>query len=248
MIRKLTQYYREAGILSTDFHCQYYEQCVAGSTNLIKGKAAYIGSEYEKRTLPRILFVSLDAGSDQDFETPEKRTPQGVKSIEANQNWQSFHPLRHWYATHKLAVLIAQVFNPSLTYDDANQIFAHTNSAKCCIEKKGRDMSPAVLYRNCRNYLPQELSILNPDILIGQGGYAHKAVEFSCTDLSNQAEYRQIVALHERIRVVSINDHPVLYIKMIFPTWRNDRTRKQEKELYPYYLEAVKAFAKYIKI
>ena len=248
MIDKLTQYYRQAGILSTDFHCPYYEQCAAGTPGLITGKAAYIGSAYEKRTLPRILFLSLDAGSDQEFETPEKRTPQGVRAVEARQTWQRFNPLWHWPATHRLAVWVAQIFNPALTFDDANPLFAHTNSAKCCVIKKDRGQSPEVLFRNCKNYLPQELSILDPDILIAQGGHAHKAVEFSCPDVSNQAEYLSVVAIQERIRVISINDHPVLYIKMIYPTWRNDRTRKQEKELYPYYLEAVKAFAKHINI
>jgi hypothetical protein len=245
MIDLLTAYYDEAGILSTNFHCPYYEQCVIGSVNLIKGKAAFIGTDYESHSLPRILFVSLDPGSDSSFELPENRTPEGVRAVESKQNWQSFNPLLHWHATHKFAVLIAQIFQPSITYRDANRIFAHTNSAKCCAVKKGNDMSPAVLYKNCRSFLPQELKLLDPDIIIGQGGNAQKAIEFSCADISYQDIYRAITAIHERVRVVMFNDHPVLYIKMIYPSWRNDRTRKQEKELYPYYLNAVKDFTKY---
>lgn len=242
MIEQLEQYYSDSGILSTNFHCKYYDHCRVGSTDLVKAKAAYIGSAYERHSLPRILFVSLDPGSDQDFETPEKRTPLGVRAIEENRDWQRFNPLLHWYTTHKLAVLIAQVTHPAITYRDANHIFAHTNSAKCCAVKKNNDMSGDVLYRNCKNYLLQELSILDPDILIGQGGKAQEAIAFACQDISHLAQYRPIVEVHERIHMVSINGHPVLYIEMIYPSWRNDRTRKQEKELYPYYLEAVKMF------
>jgi hypothetical protein len=248
MITESTAYYDRIGILSTNFHCPYYEKCLVGSKELIKGKAAYIGSEYEKHTLPRILFVSLDPGSDQDFETAQKRTPLGVRDVEENRYWQQFNPLLHWYTTHKLAVLIAQVFNPALTYQDANHIFAHTNSTKCCADKKNNDMSPAVLYKNCKTFLSQEINLLDPDIIIGQGGDAQKAIEFSCTIITSMQAYRHIAGVHERIQVVSINVHPVLYIKMIYPSWRNDRTRKQEKELYPYYLRAVKAFAEQVKL
>jgi hypothetical protein len=247
MIKELTGYYSEVRILSTNFDCKYYDQCVSGSKGLIKGKAAYIGSEYENHTLPRILFVSLDPGSDIDYETLEKRTPEGVRAIEENRNWQIFNPLLHWYATHILALRIAQVINPTLTEKDANQIFSHTNCAKCCYDKVNNDMSGSVLYRNCRNYLSRELSILDPEILIGQGLKAQEAIAFSCKDISNMDEFLSIVNLYWRIHVATINNHPVLYIQAIYPSWRNDRTRKQEKELYPIYLTAVKAFAKQMK-
>jgi hypothetical protein len=246
MIKALNEYYSEVGILSTNFHCKYYDQCVIGSKGLIKGKSAYIGPEYEKHSLPRILFVSLDPGSDQSYETPQKRTPEGVRQIEEHRDWQQFNPLLHWHATHKLAYLIAQVLKPSITIKDANLIFAHTNSAKCCYDQDKNDMSGAILYRNCKNHLRRELSILDPDIVISQGQKAQEAVAFSCNELSSLREYQSIVGLHERIRVVSINDHPVLFIQSVYPSWRNDRTRKQEKELYPVYLNTVNLYAKLV--
>lgn len=246
MINTLKKYYSEIGILSTDFHCKYYDECIMGSKGLITGKSAFIGSEYEKHSVPRVLFVSLDPGSDQSFETPQKRTPEGVRQVEEHQNWQQFNPLLHWYATHKLAFLIAQVFVPSFTLNDASLLFAHTNSAKCCYKKENHDMSGAILYRNCRNFLVRELSVLDPDIVISQGQKAQDAVAFSCADLSGQREYQAIISLHERIHVISINNKPVLFIQSVYPSWRNDRTRKQEKELYPIYLTAVKSFVKMV--
>ena len=244
MIKELTEYYSNNGILSTNFHCKFQDQCASGSQGLIKAKAAYIGAEYEKHSLPRILFVSLDPGSDQSFELPEQRTPQGVRDIEGNRYWQAFSPLLHWHATHRLALLAAQVKNPSLTEQDANLIFAHTNSAKCCYIKEHHDMSGPVLYRNCRNYLGGELSILDPDILLTQGIKAQEAIAFACREISGLGKYRAITGLDPRIHLLSINDHPVLHIQTVYPSWRNDRTRKQERELYPIYLKAITAYAK----
>ncbi|PKO12065.1 MAG: hypothetical protein CVU39_25950 [Chloroflexi bacterium HGW-Chloroflexi-10] len=248
MLTQLKRYYDEVGILSTNFHCQYFDQCVSEFKDLVKGKSAYVGSRYEEHSLPRILFVSLDMGSDDSFETPQQRTPQGVRAVEENRYWQQFNPLNHWYATHKLAVLIAQVFEPQLTYQDANSIFAHTNSAKCCPVKSGKEMAPAVLYRNCRHYMHDELEILNPDIIVSQGTRAMDAVHFSTENISHISEYQIISKIHERIEIVKINQHPVLLINSIFPSWRNDRTRKQEKELYPFYLQAAKVFTSFVHL
>jgi len=57
MITELTAYYGQVGILSTNFHCPYYEKCLVGSKELIKGKTAYIGSEYEKHTIIKMSLV-----------------------------------------------------------------------------------------------------------------------------------------------------------------------------------------------
>jgi len=247
MLSQLEKYYDEVGILSTNFSCQYFDNCVEGFTDLIKGKSAYVGEDYENRKLPRILFVSLDMGSDTDYELASKRTPKGVKQIEANRYWQEYNPLWHWHATHDLAVQIAQVFDPKLNYKDANRIFAHTNSAKCCGVKSGREMAPARLFRNCKKYLAEELEILDPNILVGQGVKAREAVFFATVNISNHYDYEKLISIHERIYVIRIIDHPVLFIDSVFPSWRNDRTRKQKKELYPYYLKAVTEFKQFIK-
>jgi hypothetical protein len=244
MLSELKAYYSEIGILSTNFHCPYSDQCGSGSNGLIKGKSAFVGTEYERHSIPRTLFVSLDPGSDDSFETPQKRTPEGVREVEEHQNWQSFNPLLHWYATHKLAYLIARESDASIVLQDSTLFFAHTNSAKCCYVKKDHDMSGDVLYRNCRNFLRKEIDILDPDIIISQGQKALDAVASSSSEISKQVKYQPVVSIHDRIHVIIVNNHPVLWIQSIYPSWRNDRTRKQEKDLYPFYLDAVKEFLK----
>ncbi len=242
MINQLTSYYEINGILATNFHCPYYEFCVKGNSELITGKSAYIGQWYEENRLPRILFVSLDPGSDQSFADPVSRTPAGVRAIESISPWQTYNRLWHWHATHRLALIIAQQFKPELTEKDANLIFTHTNSAKCCVKKKGKDMSPGILYKNCRNFIAGELEILSPDVIVGQGSKAQEAVEYSSDDVSDKSDFETITQIHERIKMIMIKNHTALYIKMIYPTWRNARTIKQEKELYPYYLRAVNVY------
>ena len=57
-----------------------------------------------------------------------------------------------------------------------HRYFAHTNSAKCCLNRPGRGQASQRLFDNCRAYIPGELEILAPAILVTQGRWAHVAV------------------------------------------------------------------------
>jgi hypothetical protein len=247
MIKELTEYYNRERILSTNFDCPFKSQCSGQNPNgLVEGKAAYIGKAYEDHTVPRVLFISLDMGSDQDFETRQKRTPEGVRQIEGHRNWQTLNPLWHWYETHYFAWRLIEKLGYPCSKADANQIFAHTNSAKCCEKKKGRDMSHDVLYNNCRAYIKEEVEILDPDIIVGQGDKAYKAVLSNFPEISQEGEFASVTQIHERIHVFLVNEHPVLFLQTIYPSWRNNRTNIQRHELYPFYLEAVEKYSKIV--
>lgn len=244
MIRELAKYYEEKGILSTKFNCPLLSECSCGNPrNLIKSKSAYIGKYYEDHKLPRILFLSLDMGSDKDFETEEKRTPEGVRKIEENRHWTSLPPLLHWFETHYFAQKIAQTLGFNFQVNEINHIFAHTNSAKCCENKESNDMSSKTLYKNCKQFIKGELEILDPEILVAQGGEAEKALDYVLLDESRNPDFSKISQIHERIGVCQINGHPVLVLRTIYPSWRNKRTILQREELYPYYLKAVAEFS-----
>jgi len=86
--------------------------------------------------------------------------------------------------------------------------------------------------------------VLHSYILIAQGNKAHEAIFFSVADISTQSVYLQIERIHGRIHAVQVNSHPLVYIQSVYPSWRNDRTRKQENKLFPYYQKAVIEFAK----
>jgi uracil-DNA glycosylase len=84
---------------------------------------------------------------------------------------------RHWYQTHCLAFVLLRVFDPKMRLDTVSRFFAHMNSAKCCVNNPHRQKGDPVLFRNCSGYIPDEIRILRPDILITQGGEAREAVE-----------------------------------------------------------------------
>jgi uracil-DNA glycosylase len=83
----------------------------------------------------------------------------------------------HWYQTHELAWALLDQFNHELSIEDACMYFAHTNSAKCCMNKGHRRMADQRMFRNCRAYIPGEIEALKPDILVTQGNNAKRTVE-----------------------------------------------------------------------
>lgn len=101
---------------------------------------------------------------------------------------------RHWYRTHELAWYILSCFDPSMTIKETKKYFAHVNSAKCCMNKTGNKKADRVLFKNCRIYLKEELSILDPKIIVTQGNEAKTAVQEICEETINKFdEYASII-------------------------------------------------------
>lgn len=178
MIKELTSYYKQQGISPLNFRCPHLQVCSRGNEKFVKAKEAFVGSEYEKGTLPRLLFVSLDPGSSDN--NPKRRTVQSVRYWEEHKcDVEELPKYRHWYRTHELAWILLKRLKPDLEIQDSHLYFAHVNSVKCCVSNDDHKSAPAVLFRNCREYLDQEIVILKPDILITQGNWAKIAIEKS---------------------------------------------------------------------
>ena len=173
MLDALERYYREQGILSTSFTCPHMDDCSSGAGKFTGPKSAGVGTRYGRRDLPRLLFLSLDSGWGDD--DPKKRLPEAVRPD--NTDVGTLKRGRHWYRTIELAWYILRRFDAELCLDDAKQYFAHANSAKCCQHKSGGRQADGRLFDNCRKYLPGELRVLRPDILVTQGVWARKAIE-----------------------------------------------------------------------
>lgn len=84
---------------------------------------------------------------------------------------------KHWYETHDLAFVPLRQSKPDLTIGGTSPFFAHVNSAKCCMNNQGRRQAADALFNNCRGYLPGELRILQPDVVVSQGSPAKRAME-----------------------------------------------------------------------
>ena len=78
MLDSLGKYYAENGISAEAFDCPHgrvgHGLCRVNSRDFVSAREAFVGSEYEKGTLPRVLFVSIDAASDHPGREPSKRT------------------------------------------------------------------------------------------------------------------------------------------------------------------------------
>ena len=239
MLAELQTYYRQYGILAEGFHCPHFPDCSRSSlSSFTTAKETFVSSGYEAHTLPRILFLSLDSGSASHI--PAEKTLASVrKQEEIECNVLALPRNKHWFRTHELAYTLLRNFSPSLALEDAKQYFAHANSAKCCQNNPQRAQANAVLFDNCRAFIPGEIAILAPDVLITQGAYARQAVEDAFPLINLSQTFPGWSALPEEIMALSIGGRPVIWIHTYHP--RNPNS-KQNRDNYPIYEKIVCEF------
>ena len=104
MMDALDRYYKEKGITAMKFECCHLGKCHSGNGQFVGAKEAFVGSEYVKGTLPRVLFISLDAAS--VSETRERRTWPYIREQEENNFDHNYHRNKHWRETHAFAFKI----------------------------------------------------------------------------------------------------------------------------------------------
>ncbi|HED36977.1 MAG TPA: hypothetical protein ENI76_01825 [Ignavibacteria bacterium] len=194
---ELTKYYKDNGILSTHFNCPYKKICKGDNKKFYGPKSSYVSIGYEKEELPKLLFLSLDPGvSKKDY---IKRLPKSVREIEENRNVNELPKNRHWYKTHELAYYILSQFKDDLTIENAKYYFAHVNSVKCSANNPNHKQARKILFNNCRNYILDELLLLDPDIIITQGLQAKKSIEkLVLKKPINPNQYYYIIELNEK--------------------------------------------------
>lgn len=220
MMEKLRQYYEMVGISSTNFRCSHFEDCKSNTVDFVQAKAALIGKGYPSHVLPRVLLVSLDPGKSKSDVKPENRTVRGVQETYEKSSPLKGAKQRHWYRTHEIAYTILGAFDPAMTIEKVKGCFAHTNCCKCCANKPHRRQADRRLFTNCIEYMPDEVSILNPDIIVTQGNEAARSItnfvkleprQFLSTKNWNSSQYPEI-------GVLVINSMPVLWIHTYHPS------------------------------
>jgi len=192
MIKTLQKYYEDNKISPLNFNCKHYNSCILKAENkkkFTKGHGLWVGSEYMKGNIPKLLFLSLDSGSAEL--DPRKRTMEAAR--EWNLKWLpgKGEKGRHWYRTQQFAWHLFNEYSNALNFDldigkvnenyeftpvteihKIKQFYAAANSAKCCMNNKRRSQADRILFENCREFILGELNILDPDILVTQGKYA----------------------------------------------------------------------------
>lgn len=219
IIQDLKRYYNEVGISATKFRCEHLSDCKRDCTNFTTAIEAYVGSKYGQGKVPRLLFLSLDSGGGEA--DPEARTMEACRVREETSCDVNRLPKnRHWYRTHELAYVLLKDFLPAAELDpqpltispSIHFYFAHTNSAKCCMNKDNQKMADWQMFKNCRQYIAGELSALRPAILVTQGDWAKEAVEtsFQFTVKGNQKDRGHAIVI--------INSREVLWFHTYHPS------------------------------
>jgi len=224
ILSDLQTYYEENGIEALNFTCKHRDHCSAGCPDFTGPKAAFVGEEYERGTLPRVLFVSLDSGDASP--NPRDRTLRRVREIEQGRDVLALDRKLHWYNTHEIGWRILQRFAPWLQLKDITPYFAHTNSAKCCMNRSGKKQAADRLFGNCRVYVPEELKILKPEIVVTQGKMARTALRG--IDVLRRGEKACASAETFEYKVLSIAGKPVLCMHTYHPSayghfWRQKK-------------------------
>src|SRR6266702_3807190 len=244
MLTELTDYYIRAGIAATAeyFHCPHEVACRALCKDFVTPREAFVGSEYERGVLPRVLFVSLDASSVDPGRAPVQRTLAYMRFCEESGGCEpdNLHKSQHWYWTHRLAYeillpLAAERGIASLTFREIHKYFAHTNSAKCKDAALGTNQGPALMFDNCRGFIREEVEILDPEIIITQGKRGKEAVD----GLFPLVERKAHPACPEwQYEILTVRSHAVLRF-----TTSHQRAvgpfNREKREMYPWLVQVV---------
>ena len=174
MLQRLQAYYDEHAISPADFRCSARPWCSADSPDFAEAKATVVGPRYEEGRLPRLLFLSLNPGRAEHHW--RHRTIEAVRRCELATDLATLPKNRHWYRTHQLAHELLRQFRPTLLLEEVRLYFAHVNSAKCTPNKPGSANTDPRLFEKCRRFIPGELRILSPEIIVTQGNWAREAI------------------------------------------------------------------------
>ena len=230
MYKQLAGYYISKGISAIHFNCPYFRSCSrTAPQTFTTAKESFVSSGYVEHTLPRIVFLSLDSGSAE--KDPTLKTLESVRKWE--EEMENIHMLprnKHWYRTHELAYTILKIFKPDLRIDQARHYFAHVNSAKCCMNNPQRAQANQILFDNCREFIPGELKILDPDIIITQGRWAKLALDGAFPELKKSDI---IPGSLPEVKFKLVNDHPVIWIETYHP--RHPSFHTVNRNNYPLY-------------
>ena len=194
MQNQLNKYYKKARIspvkntgkfdnMFNEFGCPMKKDCrsaaalngaesfiFAPRTEGVDVSKYYADGEYKGDRIPRIVVISLSAPRPDISITKNETCSQTKKKV---QNY-------HWPETLMTVRSLLHPFIADGKFPKPELIekfFVHLRTAKCCSNAKGGTQEHGRMYENCGGYLGEEVRILEPDVIVTQGNYAHWQAE-----------------------------------------------------------------------
>ena len=200
-------------------------------TDGIQVSQYYKDREYKGDHIPRIVVVSLSAPQPGD-PFVENSSSQGEKMT---LHWQETLPmvrslLHHFIAPENFPKPIP---NPIMSEDEKENkkiiedLFVHVRTAKCCSNAGGGGQEHSKVYANCGVYLGEELRILEPDVIVTQGDFAHREAEKHVFENAKKTLADDVAGIvkvegskHDIARKVKLkkNNRNVYWLRTFFPT------------------------------
>jgi len=245
MLSKLDEYYETNGISANSYinkrlKCKHFPQCSSNKSSFTPAKEAFVSTIYEDHSIPRLLIISLDPKPTFYYNDIEHRTLQAIREHEETTPTESYYdwkPRSHWRQTYDMIFILLQRFIRSRNRNEIRHYFAHTNSAKCH-DKEGSEQASNELFMNCCEYLPNEISILDPDVVITQGSKKYFSFMNTFpikTDSILYANYPNLQKVHP----ILINGHNAIWIETNHPCRRDSSYQVEDVINFTRYSELI---------
>lgn len=178
----------------------------------------YTDKTYCGDSIPRIVVLSLSAPKP-SMPTDEDNT----RPLGSYTHWREtlamvrslLHP---FIAPEKFPMPIRNWEDEDITIVES--LFVHARTAKCCSNANGGKEEPSKVYENCGGYLSEEISILEPDVIITQGNNAHPMAEESVFNTDTiKMGIEGIDPVHNVAHVATLryNSRPVFWLRSYHP-------------------------------
>ncbi len=240
VVQKLRHYYKANGISALHFDCPHYYECKAHHRRLVKATEAFVGKYYEAVN-HKLLIVSADPGY-----ASTRKASRHTLAMRRNCEYRpSGNEETHWYWTLRLALEILKpfrVFREDVNEDNFEKVvqyFAHTNSAKCCQNKRGRAQADDILFENCRKFILGEIEIMQPDLILTQGDKAKRVIEENYEDTGDI-----ILGMRKmrETRIISVAGRRVLWINTYHPAQKRSYIKRFDWPKRERYVRLVQGF------
>ncbi len=253
--------YSEHKIGCTDFDCIFskrnsrdresdYQICETDDE--LRGSETPVCSNYGSPI--KIVVLSLDAGS-RAYSMEDQIAwleTDAYNDMEKENGWANWHGEGTKYILQKILREWDESEYERLFKDDYLSRFAHVRSAKCSIPGKlGADgaqqrqssQAPPYFFDNCRNFVREEIAILEPDLIIAQGDYAQKTTEkFEQININLLNEYNIDNSNHRcnTIGYSAFKDKNILTIGTYHPAYYLARNKDYKEPTMEFINNAVK--------